>query len=123
MGYSQARLHEFHGRGRPHSPYEPLDEPGEAGPVTLQRAHHDHDEIRVGVNFCGVADAVVHFFAAVDLLHRRARYLHGKELGYLVSQVDGRVEYDVPAMETCGNIDFSFLGISCSLFRLYFYNY
>ena len=94
--HSQCRPEELDGLRRPDAPDEPLAQLDEGGPVALDGADDDHDEVGVGEHLGGVADAVVHLLGAVHLLHGRARNLHRKELEHLVADVEGQVEHHVP---------------------------
>lgn len=72
----QAWLHEFHGCWSPNAPNKPFNKPCKSGSISFKRSNNNHDKIGVWIKFGGMCDAVIDFFASVNLFHGRKNDLN-----------------------------------------------
>lgn len=96
LGNSQGGLHEFHSGWCPRASDESFDQLGKASAIALECTDNDHDNPGIRIQLGSVSNTVVHLFCTVNLLHGTSDDFHRQKLGNFVSDIEGRIEDNVP---------------------------
>ena len=98
LNYLQGRPEELDRLRRPDATGEPLKNSHKSLPVTLEGSDEHHDQVGVGEQLGGVANAVVHHFGPVNFLQRLTAHPNWREFECLVPKVKWKVKDHVPRM-------------------------